>query len=300
MAPMAYHTLFGLDKEPFSTSPDPDFCYSTKDQEMALTNILIELRLKRGLTVIFGDVGTGKTTLSRKIAQELKKRGDMIFHMILNPSFNGEAQFISSLVRNFNIDLPSVVDHPCPDLMDLRDAVEKFLIQKSVEEKRTVILIIDEAQKLDLATLETLRLLLNFETNEYKLIQLVLLGQLELYSKVFSMANLLDRISFKFTLNPLGLEETQELIHFRLKKAGHRNGSRLFLNEAITEIHSYSRGYPRRITMLCHQLLKEMVLQNKNYVNRSLVKCVIAKQERAGRVGFEAYPELSLAKSLIH
>lgn len=300
MASMPYHTLFGLQKEPFSTSPDPDFFYSTKDQEMALTNILIELRLKRGLTVIFGDVGTGKTTLSRKIVQELKKRGDMIFHMILNPSFSGEPQFLSSLIRNFNIDLPPAVDHPQPDLMDLRDAVEKFLIQKSVEEKRTVILIIDEAQKLDLATLEVLRLLLNFETNEHKLIQLILLGQLELYSKVFGMANFWDRISFKYTLNPLGLEETEELIRFRLMKAGHRNGSRLFLHEAVAEIHNYSRGYPRRITMLCHQLLKEMVIQNKSYVNRLLVNSVVLKQQQAERIGFEAYPELSRQKVLIH
>lgn len=298
MAFMPYHTLFGLQKEPFSTSPDPDFFYSTKDQEMALTNILIELRLKRGLTVIFGDVGTGKTTLSRKIVQELKVRGDMIFHVILNPSFSGEPQFLLSLVRNFNIDLPFAADPLSPDLMDLRDAVEKFLIQKTVEEKRTVILIIDEAQKLDLATLETLRLLLNFETNEYKLIQLILLGQLELYSKVFSMANFLDRISFKYTLNPLGLQETQELIHFRLRKAGHPDGSRLFLQEAVAEIHNYSRGYPRRITMLCHQLLKEMVIQNKNTVNRLLVKGVILKQERAGRSAFESYPELYRQKVL--
>lgn len=295
---MPYHTLFGFDKEPFSTSPDPDFFYLTKDHEMALTNILIELRLKRGLTVIFGDVGTGKTTLSRKLVQELKRRGDMIFHMILNPSFSGESQFLSSLIRNFKIDLGPVVDPAKLDLMDLRDVVEKFLIQKSVEEKRTVILIIDEAQKLDIATLETLRLLLNFETNEYKLIQLVLLGQLELYSKVVNMTNFLDRISFKYTLNPLGLEETQELIHFRLKKAGHPYGAKLFLNEAITEIYNYSRGYPRRITMLCHQLLKEMVIQNKSCVDRLLVNSVIAKQQQGGYGSFEAYRELSRQKVL--
>ena len=222
----------------------------------------------------------------------------MIFHMILNPSFNGESHFLSSLVRNFNINLSPAVDLSHPDIMDLRDAVEKFLIQKSVEEQRTVILIIDEAQKLDLATLETLRVLLNFETNEYKLIQLILLGQLELYSKVISMTNFLDRISFKYTLNPLGLEETQELIHFRLMKAGHPNGAKLFRREAINEIHSYSRGYPRRITMLCHQLLKEMVIQNKNYVDRLLVNSVIVKQQ-AGRISFEAYPELSRQKVLI-
>src|SRR5882672_11093434 len=116
---MAYHTLLGFQKEPFSTSPDPDFFYLTKEHEMALTNILIELYLKRGLTVIFGDVGTGKTTLSRKLVQELKKRGDMTFHMILNPTFGEERQFLSSLVKNFNIDISSSVDVNRVDILEL-------------------------------------------------------------------------------------------------------------------------------------------------------------------------------------
>lgn len=296
---MPYHTLFGFDKEPFSTSPDPDFFYLTKDHELALTNILIELRLKRGLSVIFGDVGTGKTTLSRKLVQELKKRADMIFHIILNPAFEKESQFLISLIRNFNIDVGPIHDFSMLSIMDLRDIVERFLIQKSVEERRTVILIIDEAQKLDLSTLETLRLLLNFETNEFKLIQLVLLGQIELYPKVMSMANFLDRISFKYTLNPIGLQETRELIQFRLLRAGNSYGPKLFLDDAITEIYNYTRGYPRRITMLCHQLLKEMVIQNKLQVDRTLVNSVIIKQQQAGQGNFEAYRELSRQKVLI-
>ena len=194
---MAYHKLLGFKKEPFSTSPDPEFFYLTREHDMALTNILIELRLKRGLTVIFGDIGTGKTTLSRKLVQELRSRGDMIFHMILNPSFEGEGQFLASLVRNFNVDYSPQPTPSMTGILELRDAVEKFLIQKAVEEKQTVILIVDEAQKLDLATLEVLRVLLNFETNEYKLIQLVLLGQLELYLKIANMPNFFDRISFR-------------------------------------------------------------------------------------------------------
>ncbi len=284
---MAYHTILGFQKEPFSTSPDPDFFYLTKEHEMALTSILIELRLRRGLTVIFGDVGTGKTTLSRKLVQELKKRGDMIFHMILNPSFSGERQFLTSLARNFNVDLSNFVDHEKLDIMDLRDAIEKFLIEKSVEEKRTVILIIDEAQKLDLTTLETLRLLLNFETNEFKLIQLVLLGQMELYSKVVHMANFLDRISFKYTLNPLDPQETKELIRFRLRQAGAPDGAQYFTDEAISEIYNFSRGYPRKITMVCHKTLKELVLQNKLIADRHLVRDVIEKEQQFTQSGFE-------------
>jgi len=277
---MAYHTILGFKKEPFSTSPDPDFFYLTKEHDMALTNILIEIRLKRGLTTIFGDVGTGKTSLSRKLIQELRKRGNMLFHIILNPSFENEPQFLTSLAQNFNVDFSANAFPGRSDILELRDAIETFLIKKCVEEKQTVILVIDEAQKLDLSTLETLRILLNFETNEYKLLQLVLLGQVELYPKIMQMPNFVDRISFKYTLNPLDVNETKELINYRIKKAGYESSMSLFLDDAITEIYSYTRGYPRRITMLCHKLLKELIIQNKQSVDRLLVHDVIIKDRQ--------------------
>jgi general secretion pathway protein A len=276
---IGYYSVLGFEREPFATSPDPEFFYHTKQHDLALTNLLIELRLRRGLSVIFGDVGTGKTTLSRKLVHELNKRGDMIFHMILNPAFSGESQFLSSLVRNFNIDLDIKADIKDVDIMELRDVIEKFLIQKTLEEKRTITLIVDEAQKLDLATLEALRILLNFETNDHKLIQLVLLGQLELYSKVVHMSNFLDRISFKYTLNPLDVTETGELINFRIVKAGYRGEKRIFLEDAISEIYNYTRGYPRKINMLCHKILKELVLNNLDVANKEIVSQVV-EQDR--------------------
>jgi len=275
---IGYYSVLGFDREPFSTSPDPDFFYHTREHDMALTNLLIELRLRRGLSVIFGDVGTGKTTLLRKLLHELNKRGDMIFHMILDPSFSGEGQFLSSLVRNFNIEMPKNSELNNADIVELRDVIEQFLIHKTLEENRTIILLIDEAQKLDLTTLETLRILLNFETNDHKLIQLVLLGQLELYSKVVHMSNFMDRISFKYTLNPLDVKETGELIQFRMRKAGYRADRNLFLDEAISEIFSYTKGYPRKINMLCHKILKALAMHDKSIVNDAFVKDVIDKE----------------------
>ncbi|HLF17271.1 MAG TPA: AAA family ATPase [Candidatus Omnitrophota bacterium] len=277
---IGYYSVLGFNQEPFATSPDPEFFYNTRQHETALTNLLIELRLRRGLSVIFGDVGTGKTTLSRKLLHELNKRGDMIFHMILNPAFSGEVQFLSSLVRNFDINLPKDVDLKHADIMDLRDTVEKFLIQKTLEENRTIVLIIDEAQKLDLTTLEALRILLNFETNDAKLIQLVLLGQLELYAKVVHMHNFLDRISFKYTLNPLDVNETSEMIHFRINKAGYKGEKRLFLDDAISEIYTYTKGYPRKINMLCHKILKELVMRDQDIVDAPLVRDVLVKEQQ--------------------
>lgn len=269
---MSYHQLLGFDKEPFSTSPDPEFLHLTREHEIALTNTLIELRLRRGLVVIFGDIGTGKTTLSRKLVQELRQRQDILFHMILNPSFASEEQFLSSLIRNFNIPVQSRFMLTVPDIMELRDSVEKFLIHKTVQEKKTVVLIIDEAQKLACEILESLRLLLNFETNQYKLIQLVLLGQMELYPKVASMANFMDRISFQYTLHPLSLEDTRAMIDFRIKKACTNDVPKIFLDEAVREIYTVTGGYPRRINMLCHQILKQLVVENQKIVDRQFVR----------------------------
>ena len=162
---MSYFQVLGFEKEPFSTSPDPEFFYLSKEHHISLTNILIELRLKRGLSVILGDIGTGKTSLSRKLIQELKQREDFVFHIILDPSFEDQHLFITSLVRNFEIDINN--DSPITPL-GLRESLERFLYQKGVNENKTITLIIDEAQKLNENLLETLRVLLNYETNEYK------------------------------------------------------------------------------------------------------------------------------------
>jgi len=276
---MSYYKVLGFEKEPFSTSPDPEFFYLSREHEAALTNILIELRLKRGLSVILGDIGTGKTTLSRKLIQELKEREDFIFHIVLDPNFENEHLFLTSLARNFDIDTSS---HPSPTVVDLREALEKFLFQKGVSENKTVALIIDEAQKLNENSLEILRILLNYETNEFKLLQLILLGQLELHSKIMNIPNFFDRISFKFTLNPLDFNETKEMIEFRIRQAGYKANMHLFLEDAVREIYQHSRGYPRRITMICHKALKALVLKNKFAVDTGLIREIIEEEERSG------------------
>ncbi|MCM8797135.1 MAG: AAA family ATPase [Candidatus Omnitrophica bacterium] len=276
---MSYFKVLGFNKEPFSTSPDPEFFYLSKEHETALTNILIELRLKRGLSVILGDVGTGKTTLSRKLVQDLKEREDFVFHIILDPSFENEHLFLTSLLRNFEINVGNYIQ---PTILDLRESLERFLFQKGVSENKTVTLIIDEAQKLNEGSLEILRVLLNYETNEFKLLQLVLLGQLELHSKIMNIPNFFDRISFKYTLNPLDFDETKEMIEFRMKQAGYTANMHLFLDDALKEIYQYSRGYPRRITMLCHKAIKNLVLKNRFVVNADMVKELIDEEIKSG------------------
>ena len=258
----------------------------TREHEAALTNLLIELRLKRGLSVILGDVGTGKTTLSRKLVQELKVRNDFVFRIMLDPSYANESSFMRALLDNFNIAYAGRRRQASP--ADLRHALKRFLLKHGVSGNRIVVLIIDEAQKLSLRSLELLRSLLNFETNDYKLIQIVLLGQLELYSKLVGLPNLLDRISFKSLLRPLALNEAREMIDFRMHRAGYQPQGCLFDDEAVRLIHEHSQGYPRRITMLCHKALKEAVLKNASVINAGFMRSLMS----AGTAGWHNMGEL--------
>jgi general secretion pathway protein A len=278
---MSYYRVLGFDKEPFSTSPDPEFFYSSGEHDRALTNILIELRLKRGLSVVLGDVGTGKTTLSRKLVQDLRQREDFIFHIMLDPSFENRSDFIYSLAKNFGVPLQSS-SSSAPTLTDIRESLERFLFQKGVVEGKTVILIIDEAQKLDPMAMEVLRLLMNYETNQFKLLQLVLLGQMELMNTIRNIPNFMDRISFKTKLNPMGFEEMREMIFFRIQQAGYRSRMDLFLEESLREIYQFTQGYPRQVTLFCHKALKLMLMKNKAVVDVGLVNEIMEEEAQYG------------------
>lgn len=272
---MSYFRVLGLEKEPFSTSPDPVFFYESLEHRAALIRLLVEIRLKRGLSLILGDVGTGKTTLSRKLFHMLKEREDVIFHMILDPTYDTEELFLESLIRTFGIALNSASS----TILDYKEAIKKYLFQKGVEENKTIVLLIDEAQKLNGLSLEILRVLLNYETNEFKLLQLVLLGQMELLPKLRDMRNLWDRINLKYVLNPLDEQETRQMIEFRLKAAGNPGGE-FFTSEAVSEIYRYTQGYPRRIAMLCHHALKSLVMESKPAVDGMLIRSLISRESR--------------------
>ena len=276
---MSYYQVLGMNREAFSTSPDPAFFYESKNHKAALANLMIELRLKRGLSVILGDVGTGKTTLGRKLIQMLRDRERFLFHLILDPSYPTEELFTQALIRTFGIEMPK--DQPLT-ILDYKEALERYLFRVGTQERQTLVLIIDEAQKLNPMSLEILRILLNYETNEHKLLQLVLLSQVELMPNLVNMQNLLDRISMKCILEPLNEKETKELIQFRLKQAGFTSRYHLFLDEAVREIYRASHGYPRKIAMLCHKALKAIVMKNKEVIDREIIEELVHQEVRAG------------------
>ncbi len=272
---MSYYSALNLKLEPFSTSPDPSFFYHSLAHTTALRRLEISIRLKRGLCLILGDVGTGKTTLSRALFQLFNgEENDFIFHMILDPDFKSEYQFLACLTKMFGVSpfFRSTIDH--------REAIEKYLFQKGVEEKKTVVLLIDEGQKLTQPFLEILRTLLNYETNEFKLLQLVIMSQMELLPRVKKIRNFTDRVSLKYIINPLDEGETKEMIDFRLHQAGLNGGRSLFTHEAVKRIYEYSQGYPRRISMVCHNALERLVMENRQSVTDDLVASIIAEESK--------------------
>jgi general secretion pathway protein A len=271
---MSYFTVLGLTSEPFSTSPDPAFFFRSSSHMQALARLEIAVRLRRGLSLILGDVGTGKTTLARTLLSSFPQEDGFAFQIVLDPSFESEYQFLYQLTRMFGI------QSQCKSTLDCREAIEHHLFQSGVLEGRTTVLIIDEGQKLSFDMLENLRMLLNYETNEFKLLQVVILAQMELLGRIGRVTNFIDRVALKYIINPLSEEETAEMIQFRLRSAGLPFGRLLFSREAIAQIHRFTQGYPRQIAMLCHNALEALVIQDKSIVDAMLVEELIRHESR--------------------
>ena len=269
---MSYYRALGLEREPFSTSPDPEFLYHSSSHDTVLKRLEISIRLRRGLSVILGDVGTGKTTISRALLQAFKDEDDYIFHMILDPGHKSEFQFLLSLVKMFGI-TPQF-----KSTLDFNEALEKYLFQKGVEENKTIVLLIDESQKIIPENLEVLRTLLNYETNEFKLLQLVIMGQMELLPKIIRIHNFMDRIALKYIINPLDEAETKNMIDFRMARAGFRRENSLFTDKAVKLIYEHTQGYPRRIALLCHDCLETVIMNDYAMVNADVVNSLISQE----------------------
>ena len=271
---MSYYTTLGLVKEPFSTSPDPSFFFRSNSHVQALTRLEIAIRLRRGLSLILGDVGTGKTTLARTLLANFPQEDGFAFHMVLDPSFDSEYQSLLHLSRLF------AVPEDAKSTLDCREAIQHHLFHSGVTEGKTTVLMIDEGQKLSLDMLENLRVLLNYETNEYKLLQVVIFAQMELLGRLRRVRNFIDRVALKYIINPLDEAETGELIQFRLRSAGLPPDRTLFTPDAVRSIYRFTLGYPRKISLVCHNALEALVMQEQTLVTAPLLEGLIKDESR--------------------
>lgn len=266
---MDYFHILNLSQEPFSNSPDPGFLFQSRQHRRCLQEIELSLRLRRGLNIIVGEVGAGKTTLCRHLIRQLSTDPALETHLLLDPHFVSEEQFLKTVAGMLTGNLPEAPG----DTLVIKEEIKGALFQKGVEEGKTVILVIDEGQKLPAFCLETLREFLNYETNTHKLLQIVIFAQNELEHTLRERTNFADRISLFYPLGPLDFKDTRALIHHRLAIAGGRiTKSPLFSLPALWAVYRATGGVPRKIIHLCHRCLLTLIVQNETRVGWGLVR----------------------------
>ncbi|MDJ0782704.1 MAG: AAA family ATPase [Desulfosarcinaceae bacterium] len=271
---MDYFSILKLDKEPFSNSPDPSFFFKSQQHQDCLQKVELALRLKRGLNVVMGDVGTGKTTLCRQLIRRFRNDDTVDTHLILDPGFDTPLEFLSTVAGMLSDDSLTAQ----PDTWQLKESIKNHLYHLGVDQGRTVILIFDEGQKLPDFVIELLREFLNYETNTQKLLQIAIFAQCEFEAVLNTHANFADRVNLLHRLEPMSFRDTREMIRFRLKQSSTSpKPLPLFTYPAMWAIYRFSRGYPRKIINLCHQSLLAMIIQNRTKAGLMLVRSCVRR-----------------------
>ena len=257
-----YYKYFGLVESPFSISVNPRYLFMSPRHRDALAHLLYGVGSGGGFILLTGEVGTGKTTINRALLEQLP--GNVDLAIVLNPALSA-VELLATVCDELAIDYPK--DHH--SLKDLTDALHRFLLSNHDKGRKTV-LMIDEAQHLDFDVLEQIRLLTNLETDSEKLLQIILIGQPELTEKLGrpELRQLNQRITARYNLEALSLEETNAYIRHRLQVAGLPSGRELFAPGVVRAIHKRAQGIPRQINLLCDRALLGAYGRKLDRVNR--------------------------------
>jgi len=244
-----YNEFFGLKESAFNVSPDPRYFFLTPVMREALAGLAYGVQRRKGIILLTGEVGTGKTTLLNQLLDWLRQN-QAATAFVFNTRLNVEDLF-NYILTDFGISCASRAKS------DMLIRLNTWLLDRYVAgEPEPAVLIVDEAQNLSLELLEEIRLLTNLETSSEKLLQIVLSGQPELEWKLKDpkLRQLRQRITLRYRTSQLSLSETLSYIEERLRIAGAK-GEPIFPPEAIESIHEYSRGVPRVINVLCEHAL---------------------------------------------
>jgi len=242
-----YDAFYGFDEPPFNITPDPRFLFFSERHREAFNHVLFGIRERKGFIQLTGEVGAGKTTICRAILEHLGP--SVRTALILNPCLTS-TQLLRAILVEYGLAPPARADR-----VTCLARLNQFLLDQAVAGS-DVVLLIDEAQDLDSELLEQIRLLSNLETDQRKLLQIVLIGQPELRDRLEErrLRQLRQRITIRYHLSPLSRLETEYYIQHRLHVAG-GNGRPGFSRWAIRAVHRYSGGVPRLINAVCDKAL---------------------------------------------
>jgi general secretion pathway protein A len=265
-----YLKFFGLTEKPFELTPNPKFLFLTPGHREALAQLTYGVQEEKGFILMTGEVGTGKTTLLRTLADRMAGQIDTAF--ILNSTLPFD-EILEYALADFGV--PDPRGTRAQRLM----ALNHFLIEQRRANRKTI-LIIDEAQNLSIETLEQIRLLSNFETSTGKLIQIILSGQPELHAKLQlpQLRQLKQRIALRCVLQPMTVEEIEQYISNHLRMSGAKR--QLFTSTAIRRISDYSCGIPRVVNMICDHCLLIGYADQRPEIDADIVKRAVAYLEQ--------------------
>ncbi len=262
-----YLDFFGLERDPFGVTPDPDFLYLTSGHREALAQLTYAVQEHKGFILLTAEVGTGKTTLLHAFRSQLDSNTAVAYVTNSMLPFNGILEY---MIEEFEIDKPG--ESHAQRLITLQN----FLLERHRAGQSTV-LILDEAQNLYPQTLEQIRLLSNFETTKEKILQIVLVGQPELRANLErpELRQLNQRIGLRCSLPALGPGGTRNYIRARLRTAG-ASDPQIFTEQALARITDYARGIPRIVNTLCDHCLVIGYADQTRRIDRAIVDEAIA------------------------
>ena len=267
---LVYLEYYGLTEPPFNITPNPRFLFYSAKHREAFNHLLYGIRERKGFVQLTGEVGAGKTTICRAMMDELSE--NYATALILNPVLDAD-QLMKAIAMEFGLDVKG------KDRLDTVAAINQLLLDMAGQGKDAV-LVIDEAQDLTNELLEQVRLLSNLETDDRKLLQIVLMGQPELRDRLndHSLRQLRQRITVRYHLRPLRKTEMAQYIQHRLQVSGAR-GVPFFTPPAIWRIFHYSKGVPRLVNAVCDKALLASFVGRSERVTFSMVGRAIRELE---------------------
>jgi len=260
-----YLQYWELEEEPFRNVPDRNLFFQSNPHEEALVRLLYAVENRKSAAMLTGEVGSGKTTVSRVLINRLPQDRYEI-KTIVNPDLSSV-----DLIRAILLELGESADEDSKTI--LLDRLKNRL-SDNAEQNLTTVLVIDEAHSIkDQSSFEELRMLLNLQSDHQFLITLILLGQPPLKEKISDLKPLQERISIKYDLSPLDLQDTIRYILFRLKKAGAVRG--IFSKEAVQAVYNYAEGIPLRINNVCERSLLIGMMMKARVIDKKTVHYAI-------------------------